>query len=75
MGNVWMDHVKKVWAKNKGKKSYRETLQEARKSYKPKPSSKVNSSSTKVKGKKSKPLKKKKKVKKKEDTQPEDYEE
>ena len=34
MGNPWLEHVKKVWAKNKGKKSYKATLVEAKKSYK-----------------------------------------
>ena len=34
MANAWMDHVKKFWAKNKGKMSYKQALQEAKKTYK-----------------------------------------
>ena len=34
MGNAWMDHVAKVWKKNKGKKSYKATLKEAKLTYK-----------------------------------------
>jgi len=37
MGNPWMDHVAKVWKKNKPKgKSYKETLKEAKATYKKK---------------------------------------
>ena len=35
MANAWLDHVKKFWAKNKGKMSYSQALKEAKKSYHP----------------------------------------
>ena len=34
--NPWLAHVKKFWAKNKGKMSYRQALVQAKKSYKKK---------------------------------------
>ena len=34
MANPWLDHVKKVWARVKGKMSYKQALIEAKKSYK-----------------------------------------
>ena len=34
MANAWLDHVKKFWAKNKGKMSYSQALKEAKKTYK-----------------------------------------
>ena len=36
MANPWLDHVKKVWAKVKGKMSYKQALVEAKKTYKKK---------------------------------------
>ena len=47
MGNPWLEHVKKVWAKNKGKKSYKATLMEAKKSYKKRSTSKATAKATK----------------------------
>ena len=32
--NPWLAHVKKVWAKQKGKMSYKDVLKHAKKSYK-----------------------------------------
>ena len=43
MGNPWMEHVAKVWKKNKGKKSYKATLKEAKQTYKKGKSSKSSS--------------------------------
>ena len=34
MINPWLEYVKKVWEKNKGKKSYKTTLMESKKTYK-----------------------------------------
>ena len=34
MANPWLDHVKKFWAANKGKMSYRQALVAAKKTYK-----------------------------------------
>ena len=34
MPNAWLDHVKKFWATNKGKMSYRQALVAAKKTYK-----------------------------------------
>ena len=53
MGNAWMDHVAKLWSKNKGKKSYKQTLVDAKKTYKPK-TTKVTKK--KPKGKQSKSI-------------------
>ena len=33
MANAWLAHVKKFWAKNKGKMSYKEALKAAKKTY------------------------------------------
>ena len=52
MGNAWMDHVAKVWAKNKGKKSYKQTLVDAKKTYKSK-TTKVTKKKAKAKQSKS----------------------
>ena len=50
MGNPWLDHVKKVWARVKGKMSYRQCLVEAKKSY----SKKGTTTKKKGKGRKKK---------------------
>ena len=47
MGNPWMEHLAKVWKKNKGKKSYKETMKEAKASYKKGKASKSKSSHSK----------------------------
>ena len=41
--NPWMAHVAKLWKKNKGKKSYKDTLVEAKKTYKGKTKSATKS--------------------------------
>ena len=54
MANAWLEHVKKFWAKNKGKMAYSKALQEARKTYKGKKASKDESKGMKGKKKGSK---------------------
>ena len=36
MANPWLIHLKKFWAKNKGKMSYSQAMKEAKKTYKKK---------------------------------------
>lgn len=54
MANAWLEHVKKFWAKNKGKMAYSKALQEAKKTYKPTGGKKTAVKSKSTKGSKSK---------------------
>jgi hypothetical protein len=58
MVNAWISHLKEFWGKNKGKMTYKQAMQEAKKTYKPigsKAKSKPNSKSS-VSDKKDKQL-------------------
>ena len=52
MGNPWLDHVKKFWAANKGKMSYRQALVAAKKTYKKGAAPKATKPKRKTKAKK-----------------------